>query len=136
MDIQYLFASRLAVSCSLLYSVREVWFASSCYSRQGNSCARASLCSRSDLDTADVNRDRILRGAILENFAVYQPRRATFKSVKPHQRRGPRGRSSNDESLQNEGIFRKLLSQITTVVFLVYPTAFSYILAMPLGEDS
>jgi len=31
-----------------------------------------------------------------------QPRRVTFKCVKPHQRRVPRGRSSNDESLQNE----------------------------------
>jgi len=34
----------------------------------------------------------------------------TFKCVKPHQRRVPSGRSSNDESLQNKEIFRKLLS--------------------------
>jgi len=42
------------------------------------------------------------RGAVLENFAAYQPRRVTFESVKPRQCRVPRGRSSNDESLQNE----------------------------------
>jgi len=34
----------------------------------------------------------------------------TFKSVKPRQRRVPRGRSSNDESLQNEETFWRLLS--------------------------
>jgi len=39
----------------------------------------------------------------LENFAAYQPRRVTFKSVK--QRRVPRGRSSKNESLQNEETF-------------------------------
>jgi len=59
-----------------------------------------------------------------------------FKSVKPRQRRVARGRSSNDESLQNEDAFRKLLCQITTLIFLVYPTAFTCVLAMSLGEDS
>jgi len=54
------------------------------------------------VETGDVNRDRVPRGAVLENFAAYQPCRVTFKCVKPRQRRVPRGRSSNDESLQNE----------------------------------
>jgi len=39
----YLFALRLVVSYSLLYSVREVWFVSTCHLRQGNSCVRAPL---------------------------------------------------------------------------------------------
>jgi len=39
----YIFALRLAVSNSLLYSVREVWFVSTCHLRQGNSCVRAPL---------------------------------------------------------------------------------------------
>ena len=39
----YPFALRLAVSYSLLYSVREVWFVSTCHLRQGNSCVRAPL---------------------------------------------------------------------------------------------
>jgi len=39
----YLFALRLAVSYSLLYSVREIWFVSTCHLRQGNSCVRAPL---------------------------------------------------------------------------------------------
>ena len=47
----YLFALRIAVSCSLLYSVREIWFVSTCHSRQGNPCVRSPLRSRSDLDT-------------------------------------------------------------------------------------
>ena len=47
----YLFALRIAVSYSRLYSVREIWFVSTCYSRQGNSCVRAPLHSRSNLDT-------------------------------------------------------------------------------------
>ena len=61
------------------------------------------------LTDSEVNRDRVARGAVLENFAASQPRRVTFRSVKPRQRRVPRGCSSNDESLQNE-TFRKLLS--------------------------
>jgi len=32
-------------------SVREVWFVSSCHSRQGNSCVRAPLRLRSNLDS-------------------------------------------------------------------------------------
>jgi len=32
-----------------LYSVREAWFVSTCHSRQGNSCVRAPLRSRSHL---------------------------------------------------------------------------------------
>jgi len=59
-----------------------------------------------------------------------------FKSVTPRQCRVPRGRSSKDESLQNEETVRRLFSEITTVVFLVYPTAFTCVLAMPFGEDS
>jgi len=47
--VDILFALRLAVSCSLLYSEREVWFLSTCYSRQGNPCVRAPLRSRSNL---------------------------------------------------------------------------------------
>ena len=43
------FALRIAVSYSWLYSVREVWFVSTCHSRQGNSCVRAPLRSRSNL---------------------------------------------------------------------------------------
>jgi len=39
----YLFALRLAVSYSLLCSVREVWFVSTCHLRQGNSSVRAPL---------------------------------------------------------------------------------------------
>jgi len=70
----------------------------------------------------------------LENFAVYQPRRVTFNSVKPRQRHVPRGRSSNDESLQNKETFSKLLPQKTIVVFLVYPTAFTCIFAMLLNS--
>ena len=45
----YLFALRIAVSYSCLYSVRDVWFASTCHSRQGNSCVHAPLRSRSKL---------------------------------------------------------------------------------------
>jgi len=44
----YLFALRIAVSYSQLYSVREIWFVSTCHSRQGNSCVRAPLRSRSN----------------------------------------------------------------------------------------
>ena len=58
--------------------------------------------------TKDVNR--VPRGAVLENFAAYQPRRVTFICIKLRQRCKPRGRSSNDESLRNEKTFLKLLS--------------------------
>jgi len=43
-----------------------------------------------------------------ENFAVYLLCRVTFKCVK--QRHVLRGGSSNDDYLQNEETFRKLLS--------------------------
>ena len=66
-----------------------------------------------------MRRDGVPRSAVLANFTAYQPRRMTFKSVKPRQRRVPRGRSSEEESLQNKEIFRKSLSKITTVVFRV-----------------
>jgi len=52
-----------------------------------------------------VSREPVPRGAVLENFAAYQPRRVTFESVKPRQRLVPRGRSSNDEPLQNKETF-------------------------------
>jgi len=55
--------------------------------------------------TRDVNRT--MRGAVLENFAAYQPRRVTFRSVRP----APRTVwTFNDEPLQNEETFLKLLS--------------------------
>ena len=41
-----LFALRIAVSYSLLYPVREIWFVSTCHLRQGNSCVRAPLRPR------------------------------------------------------------------------------------------
>jgi len=41
-----------AVSYSLLYAVREIWFVSTCHSRQGISCVRAPLRPRNNLDYA------------------------------------------------------------------------------------
>jgi len=46
----YLIALRLAVSYSLLYSVHEVWFVSTCHLRQGNSCVHAPAFAH-DLDS-------------------------------------------------------------------------------------
>jgi len=43
----------------------------------------------------------------------------TFEKFEPRQRHVPRGRSSNDESLQNTETFWKLLLSITTVDFRV-----------------
>jgi len=59
----YLFALRIAVSYSWLYSVREIWFVSTCHSRQGNSCVRAPLRSRSNLDWA-----------LFSKFSAWTPR--------------------------------------------------------------
>jgi len=87
-------------------------FEDKCQGFKKNSCMtdhkKKQFSNTCIFGTRDVNR--VPRGAVLDNFAVYQPRRVTFKCVKPRQRGLPRERSSNDESLQNEKTFSKLLS--------------------------
>jgi len=87
--------------------------------KQNEYSVRSLLLLAATVWCRDVNR--VPRGAVLENFATYQLRRVTFKCVKPRQRRLPCGRSSNDESLQNEDF-----SEVIVLVNNTYFSCLSY----------